>query len=321
MPIFDLPLEQLRKYKGTNPRPKDMDEYWDSALRELEGFDFNVKLERAQFEAPDCDCFDLWFTGIGGARVYSKYLRPKDSVSKPHPAVIVFHGYRGSSPDWADMLKYVFLGFSVAALDCRGQGGRSEDLGGVKGTTVMGHIVRGLDDPDPKKLLYRSIFLDTVAIARIMMDMEDVDETRVGVTGGSQGGGLALACSALEPRVKLSFVRFPFLSDYKRVWDLDLAKDAYEELSAYFRRMDPRHEREREVFTRLGYIDVQHLASRIKAEVLMVTGLMDTVCPPSTQFAAYNKIKSKKKMIIYPDYGHENMPGVSDIEFEFLSKL
>jgi len=30
-------------------------------------------------------------------------------------------------------------------------------------------------------------------------------------------------------------------------------------------------------------------------------GLMDTVCPPSTQFAAYNKITSKKTLSIFPD--------------------
>jgi cephalosporin-C deacetylase-like acetyl esterase len=37
----------------------------------------------------------------------------------------------------------------------------------------------------------------------------------------------------------------------------------------------------------------QNLAPRIKAEVVMFTGLMDAICPPSTQFAAYNKIESK----------------------------
>ena len=28
MPIIDLPLEELKVYKGTNPRPSDFDEYW-----------------------------------------------------------------------------------------------------------------------------------------------------------------------------------------------------------------------------------------------------------------------------------------------------
>ena len=71
----------------------------------------------------------------------------------------------------------------------------------------------------------------------------------------------------------------------------------------------------------LGYIDVQHLASRIKADVLMGTALMDQICPPSTQFAAYNKIRSKKEMILYPDFGHEELPGYMDRAFTFLSRL
>jgi len=48
---------------------------------------------------------------------------------------------------------------------------------------------------------------------------------------------------------------------------------------------------------------------------------MDTICPPSSQFAAYNKITSKKEVVIYPDFGHETLPGFADRTFEFLSTL
>src|SRR5206468_10960218 len=82
---------------------------------------------------------------------------------------------------------------------------------------------------------------------------------RVGATGGSQGGGLTLACAALEPRIKRAAPVYPFLCDYQRVWEMDLAVGAYEELKQYFRLFDPLHEREKEIFTRLGYIDNQHL--------------------------------------------------------------
>jgi cephalosporin-C deacetylase len=68
----------------------------------------------------------------------------------------------------------------------------------------------------------------------------------------------------------------------------------------------------------MGYIDVQHLAPRVRGEVLMATGLMDETCPPSTQFATYNKITSPKRMALYPDYGHEWLPGWSDMTFDFL---
>ena len=58
---------------------------------------------------------------------------------------------------------------------------------------------------------------------------------------------------------------------------------------------------------------MQHLAERIKAEVLFFTGLLDDVCPPSTQFAIYNKISSPKNIVIYPDYGHEILKNSADI--------
>jgi cephalosporin-C deacetylase len=317
--LFDMPREKLATYQGTNPRPADFDAYWDAALAELAAVDPKVELEPAPFQTPFAECFHLWFQGTGEARVHAKLLRPRNATA-PHPAVLNFHGYSGRSPDWSELLGYVALGYTVAALDCRGQGGLSEDVGGVRGWTLRGHIVRGLDD-NVDKLYYRHVFLDTALLARIVMDMEDVDETRVGAWGGSQGGGLTLACAALEPRIKKAAPVYPFLSDYQRVWELDLAKDAYLELDEWFRRFDPLHEREEEVFVRLGYIDVQHLAPRIRAEVLMGVGLNDTVCPPSTQFAAYNKITSPKQVLLYPDFKHENLPGHSDRIFTFLSEL
>jgi cephalosporin-C deacetylase len=319
MPIVDMPLSQLREYQGRNPRPADVDDYWDRALAEMRAVDAAVELVPHSLTAPLAECFDLYFTGAGGARVHAKYLRPKNA-REPHPAVLMFHGYSGNSGDWCDKLNYVAQGFSVAALDCRGQGGLSEDAGSVRGNTLRGHIIRGLDD-SPDRLLFRQIFLDTAQLAQIVMGMPEVDASRVGATGGSQGGGLTLACAALEPRIKRAAPLFPFLCDYQRVWEMDLAVGAYEELRTFFRMFDPRHEREEEIFTRLGYIDNQHLAHRIRAEMLMVVGLMDTICPPSTQFAAYNKITSPKELMIYPDYGHEGLPGSSDAIFEFMAGL
>ena len=152
------------------------------------------------------------------------------------------------------------------------------------------------------------------------MDMPDVDAGRVGATGASQGGALTVACAALEPRIRRAAPVYPFLSDYQRVWEMDQAKDAYAELQEYFRRFDPRHEREDAVFEKLGYVDVQFLAPRIRAEVLWCIGLMDTICPPSSQFAAYNKITSPKTMAIYPDFGHEVLPSNPDLIFQFQTK-
>ncbi len=319
MPIVDMPLERLREYTGRNPRPEDFDTYWDSALREMKSIDPRVELVPSDFHAPQADCFDMYFTGVRGARIHAKLARPRKIVGK-HPAVVRFHGYTGSAGDWTGLLAYAGAGFVVAALDCRGQGGNSEDVGGVKGNTLNGHIIRGLAD-GPDKLLFRDIFLDCAQLAGLVMEMPEVDATRVGAEGGSQGGALTLACASLEPRINRLAPTFPFLCDYKRVWEMDLAKDAYAKLRTFFRMFDPTHSMIDEWFRRLGYIDCQHLAPRIRGKVLMATGLMDTVCPPSTQFAAYNKITSPKEMVIYPDFGHENLPGNSDRVFRFMCEM
>jgi cephalosporin-C deacetylase len=229
----------------------------------------------------------------------------------------MFHGYSMSAGDWVDKLPYVAEGFLVLAMDVRGQGGWSEDIGGVQGTTLRGHIVRGLDGPS-RDLLYRHVFLDCAQLARVALDM--TEGKPLYATGASQGGALTLACAALEPRVERIVPWYPFLCDYKRVWEMDLARDAYDEMQVWFRRHDPTHEREDEVFTKLGYIDIQHLAPRIRAETLMAVGLMDTICPPSSQFAAYNKIAAPKDLVIYPDFGHEGLPGMNDRTFTFLTR-
>jgi cephalosporin-C deacetylase len=319
MPLVDLPLAELEHYLGRSPRPSDFDSYWARALSEMRATAPNVELVPAEVQAPFADCFHLYFTGVRGARVHAKYLRPKQRAGR-HPALLEFHGYTGNSGDFAPKLSWVAAGFVVASLDCRGQGGWSEDSGGVKGTTQSGHIVRGLLD-DPEQLLYRQIFLDTAQLARIVMAFDEVDPDRVGARGASQGGGLSLACAALEPRIRKIAPVYPFLSDYRRVWEMDLAKDAYNELRTFFRHHDPTHERVDEWFRRLGYIDVQNLAPRIGAEVMMAIGLMDTICPPSTQFAAYNKLEAPKTRVIFPDFAHEHLPGWADREWAFFSTL
>jgi cephalosporin-C deacetylase len=311
-----MPLERLQTYAGRTPCPADMDAYWERALAEMRAIAPRTEWVRSAFQVPGAECFDLFFTGVRGARIHAKYARPARPAGRC-PAVVQFHGYTGHCGDWIEKLAWVAAGFCVAAMDCRGQGGLSDDPGGVTGNTHRGHIIRGLLDA-PDRLLFRDIYLDTAQLAGLVMGFPEVDPGRVGATGGSQGGGLTLACASLEPRIRRAVPVYPFLCDYRRVWEMDLAKDAYEELRWFFRTHDPEHRREEEIFTRLGYIDCQHLAKRIRAEVLMGVGLMDTICPPSTQFSAYNRITAPKQLVLYPDYGHEGLPGMTEKAMQFM---
>jgi cephalosporin-C deacetylase len=318
MPIVDMPLEKLREYQGQNPRPDDLDVYWQDALAELKTVEPRVEMRPIAFAPNHVEVFDLYFTGVGGARIHALYVKPLKPAPKS-PGIVEFHGYSGNAGDIAPKLGWAALGYSIMSMDCRGQGGKSEDVGahGVL-NTLNGHIVRGIEDK--RTLLYRSIFLDCVELADILMAQPHIGADRVAARGGSQGGGLALACAALNPRINRCAPCFPFLSDYRRVWEMDIS-NAYRELREWFRRFDPLHEREAEVFQRLGYIDVQHLAPRIRGPVLMSVCLRDDVCPPSTVYAAYNKIRAPKQMLVYPDYGHEGLPQFEDRVFRFMLEM
>ncbi|GLV12758.1 acetylxylan esterase [Alicyclobacillus hesperidum] len=318
MPMIDLPYEELLNYRGRNPRPNDFDAYWERGLAEMKEVDAKLEIVPNSFSTSQVECFDLYFTGVKGARIHALYARPRHATT-PHPAILQFHGYKGHAGDWLDKMAYAAHGFTVVAMNCRGQGGHSQDTHPVRGMTSSGHVVRGLED-HPDNLYFRQVFLDTAQLANIVMNLPEVDPDLVGVTGWSQGGALTVACAALEPRIRRAAPVYPFLSDYLRVWEMDFG-GVHEELIQYFRNRDPLHANRDLIFEKLGYIDIQHLADRIKAEVLWGIGLMDKVCPPSTQFAAYNRIRSPKRMVVYPDFQHEWLPGMNDAIFEWMLSM
>ena len=320
MPDMKAMLEQLEHYTGATPCPDDFDAFWDEAVREMEALGTDCELVPADFQVPGARCYHLYFTGVCGARIHAAFARP-ERCDAPVPAICMYHGYSGACHDFLTLLGYVQAGFAVTSMDVRGQGGLSQDVGGVLGNTLNGHIIRGAAEGDPHKLFYRAVFLDAAQLARIVMAMPEVDENRVGCSGGSQGGALSIACAALTPQIRRIAVGCPFLCDYKRVWELGMTSAAYPDITEYFRKHDPLHEHEDELFCLLGYIDVKNLAHRVRAKTLMFTGMVDTVCPPATQFAAYNAMTCEKEHVLYPDFAHETYPGSGERGLLFLMDM
>ncbi|OCA86218.1 MULTISPECIES: alpha/beta fold hydrolase [unclassified Bacillus (in: firmicutes)] len=309
-------IHQYQNYLGSGIKPANFDEFWDKQLEELERLPLDYELERVEIPSRVADFYNLYFIGVEGARVRCQYVCPKQ-VNGKIPGMLMFHGYHGDSGDFGDKVSWAAEGFSVLAMDCRGQGGLSENNSKVKGTTMKGLIIRGVEE-GPESLYFRSVFLDTVQAARILMSMDEVNEEEIYIQGASQGGALSLICAALEPRVKKVVAQYPFLSDYRKAFEFNITSSAYEELHYWFRFRDPMHEREDEFFNTLEYIDLQHFAPRIKAEVKWAIALEDDVCYPAQQFAVYNQITSPKEMIIFPEYGHEYLPKLGDRVKGFL---
>ena len=115
MAVFEMPVAELYRYTGANERPDDFDAYWDRAIAEMEALGTDCTLTPARFSFPNVECFDLTFTGVGGARIHCRYARPAKRT-EPLPAVCMFHGYSGDCGSFSAMLHFVAAGFAVASM-------------------------------------------------------------------------------------------------------------------------------------------------------------------------------------------------------------
>lgn len=319
--LYECQTEHLKDYRGIGKEPVDYDEYWQRAKADLKKCSLKYELKRSSQHYRNCEAYDLYFIGVGGAKIHCQFLKPKDIQGKI-PAVVQFHGYWCNSGEWFSKLSFVEEGFCVLAMDVRGQGGESEDNGVYpKGNTQSGHVIRGLESADPDDLFYRNVFLDSAQCALIAMNMDFVDENNVFATGGSQGGALTVACASLVPNLKSAAPLYPFLCDFRGIYQNNFNCPSYEEITWYFRQRDPIHLREDFFFERLGYIDLKNRTKDIKCDILWIMGLMDNICPPFSQMAAYNGITSQKKIIYYPEYGHEGLAYSGDIILEHFLKM
>lgn len=315
--MFDsMSLEQMRHYTGRREVPQDFDEYWKKLLEQYQTLpEYTIDTEDFNLSAIICE--SLWFKGSGNGRVYSRVIRPNSD--QPVPVIFYFHGYQGSSPDWSACFNYVAAGYAVVAMDVRGQSGRSIDLQQVSGNTVKGQIIRGMIE-GRDSLFFKDVFLDTYQLINIISEQSWADETQLSTYGASQGGALAIVAGALNDKISRIATIYPFLSDYQRILELGDMKEPYNELFRYFKFFDPYHETQEKILSVLDYIDVKNFASWIQVPVQMHVSIQDDICPPSTQFAIFNRIHSEKEVRVLQDYGHDALNVlVPDVVFNFLT--
>jgi cephalosporin-C deacetylase len=158
----------------------------------------------------------------------------------------------------------------------------------------------GIDDP--QSYYYRRVFTDAVLAVDAARAHPLVDPDRVVLQGGSQGGGIALAASALTTGLVGVVADVPFLCGFRRAIGL-VDTHPYAEITQYLHAHRGAEDR---VLRTLSYFDGINFAARATAPALFSVGLMDEVCPPSTVFAAYNHYAAEKRIEVYPYNGHEN---------------
>ena len=318
MNLFDMPLEELRTYKPELTKADDFNDFWEETLNEAELQPLNVEVKPVEYPVEQVQVFNVFFDGYQNSRIRGRYILPEiaDKDNKV-PAVVSFHGYNWNNNVISQVLKYSLMGYAVLLMDVRGQSKYSPDHTQYENGGASGWMTNGI--LNPYNYYYRYVYMDGIRAVDFLMSRKEIKKDKIAVEGGSQGGGLALALGALSNKVKVVLSDVPYLCHFKRAIEL-YENSPYSEIYHYFKIQDSLHQTEDQVYKTLSYFDGMNLAARVKADVLMSVGLEDTICPPSTIFAAYNHLDTEKELRIYPEYGHGGFSQQEEEKIKFLKE-
>ena len=310
MPSIDMPLEQMRQYKPTLYREADFQEFWESTAREAVDQPLNNELIPYDLPTSDLQCYAVRFDGYKGGRLAGWYVRP--TKRGKFPGVVMYHGYGGRGPRPLDMIHIAAQGVCVLSMDCRGQNGQSQDATVVNEGFAPGWMTKGIRDA--RQYYFRYVYADAVRALELLARREEVDDERLAITGGSQGGGITLAVAALSERPILALPDVPFLCDFRRA--IDVAPfGPYPEIVTFLRTFPHLYH---EALRTLSYCDCINLAPWIKCRTVVCNCLWDDVCPPSTIFAAYNHVLAEKQIEVYPFHKHDVPYEHNELKFRLL---
>ena len=301
---FDLPLDQLKTYNPPLDEPGDFMTFWNTTLADARRYPLGASFSRVESHLKLVETFDVTFAGYGGQPIKGWFVVPAVRQG-PLPCVIEFIGYGGGRGLPQDCLLYPAAGYASLVMDIRGQGsvwrnGDTPDQEPAGGNPQgPGWMTKGILDRDT--YYYRRLFTDAVRAVEAARSHGAVDPKRVAVTGGSQGGGIAVAVGGLVPDLRMVLADVPFLSHFQKAVTMTDAYP-YAEIRDFLKR---HRQHEEAVWNTLAYFDGRSFASRAKMRALFSVALMDDVCPPSTVFSTYNRWAGQKEIKVWPYNHHE----------------
>lgn len=304
MAFFDFPLEQLQTYRPERNEPADFDAFWRATLEETRAHPLNARFEPVDAGLKLIETLDVTFAGYCGQEVKGWLLLPRERSGKL-PCVVEYIGYGGGRGSPLNWLTWPAAGYATLVMDTRGQGstwqpGHTPDPE-PEGANPFhpGFMTRGV--LDPKTYYYRRVFTDAVRAVETAQSHPAVDAERIAATGGSQGGGITIAAAGLNQAVKVVMPDVPFLCHYRRATQI-IDTLPYGEITNFCK---VHRDKVEQVFHTLSYFDGMSFAARAQGTALFSVGLMDTICPPSTVYAAYNHYAGKKQIKVYEYNNHE----------------
>ncbi len=268
--------------------PEDFDSFWQKTISDLSLVhpEYSVKFDPS-LSTISHNVYRVEMQSLGGVTVYGWLTSPK--VGGYYPVLVGFPGYRVTlKPLYAD--DFVIFQFNIRSTKAEGD---------IILEKEYDYTLYDIDNKD--KYIYRGAYMDCIRAIDFIYSRSDdglnIDTSRIAVTGGSQGGALALVTAALDHRVKACITDNPIYCDINNLVEISGRKNPVEwPVNKYkdYLQHSPGLTM-KNILRTMDYFDPQNFTPLIKCPVLLGLGLLDIMAPPSTIFAAYNKLSKATK--------------------------
>lgn len=280
----------------TVPLPADFASFWQHAKAEAAKVPMDALLTPLpQYSTSTVDVFLVNLQNYKkGQRLYGYLCKPKAAGKYP----VLFSPPGAGVKSMLPFTAYAEQGFISLSIEIHG-------ISPLLDADTYRDISRAVGDywqdklDDPDNYYYKSVYLGCVRSIDFLCSLPEWDGKNVAVTGGSQGGALAIVTAALDKRVSCLAAFYPALSDMTGY--LHARAGGWPHLlSARYQPVNNTPEK----LKTISYYDVVNFARQISVPGFYSWGYNDNTCPPTSVYAAVNSIKAPKTIAITPISGH-----------------
>ena len=180
-------------YVSKVTKPNDFDDFWGEVLSDLESIPINPEVVQDHIKSTDdVDVFHVTFDSLDNVRIFGWYCLPKKS-NRELPAILTVPGYNAEAGVSLNLARKGYAAFDVAP---RGKIGSHHQYNPGYPGLLTYNIV------DRNTYSYRGFYADAWRAVDFLLSRNEVDSKRIGVQGGSQGGGLTITTAAMRPEIR-----------------------------------------------------------------------------------------------------------------------
>ncbi|MBB5032044.1 acetylxylan esterase [Prosthecobacter vanneervenii] len=292
--------------KPSMPVPDDFDAFWQAQKAALAQVPLKPVLTPVEKAPKGVEAFDVQIECLGKP-VSGYFGRPQGAKPKSLPAILHVHGAGVRSANLG-AVSWALNEGGMLSMDINAHGlpnGKPKEYyDALAAGELKDYRIEGAKDRE--KIYFKGMFLRLIRAIDFLTAQPEWDGKTLIVYGASQGGFQAFAAAGLDARVSFICAGVPAGCDHtgsqaNRIsgWPKIVPNDASG-------KPDP------EALQASRYFDNMNFATRAKCKGAVVTvGFIDTTCPPTSVYAAYNALTIPKEMHTDVLTGHASTPAAS----------